>query len=55
MIIKSHSHHQLGKLVDPVGGEGINYVTKRLNHSGSIAVIGMTAGNTILILYSLTF
>ncbi len=32
--------------VDPVGGEGINYVTKRLNHSGSIAVIGMTAGNT---------
>ncbi len=23
--------------VDPVGGEGINYVTKRLNHSGSIA------------------
>ena len=33
--------------VDPVGGEGINYVTKRLNHSGSIAVIGMTAGNTL--------
>ena len=52
---KSHSHHQQQACVDPVGGEGINYVTKRLNHSGSIAVIGMTAGNTILILYSLTF
>ncbi|MBO1198683.1 acryloyl-CoA reductase [Staphylococcus simiae] len=32
--------------IDPVGGAGINYVTKRLQHSGSIAIIGMTGGNT---------
>ncbi len=45
-----------GKLVDPVGGEGINYVTKRLNHSGSIAVIGtkVTTGKCSIHIYLLT-
>lgn len=31
--------------IDPVGGHGIDYVAKRLDHNGAMAVIGMTGGN----------
>ena len=45
---KSHCIINLASLCRPCWWRRYNYVTKRLNHSGSIAVIGMTAGNTIL-------
>lgn len=31
--------------IDPVGGENLPYIVKRLDNNGSVAVIGMTGGN----------
>lgn len=31
--------------IDPVGGENLPYIVKRLNNNGSVALIGMTGGN----------
>ncbi|AMG62245.1 acryloyl-CoA reductase [Staphylococcus lugdunensis] len=31
--------------VDPIGGEGLSYVLKRLDYGGSLALIGLTGGN----------
>lgn len=32
--------------IDPVGGDGTSYILKRLKYNGSLALIGMTGGNT---------
>lgn len=31
--------------IDPVGGENLPYIVKRLDNNGSVALIGMTGGN----------
>lgn len=31
--------------IDPVGGENLRYIVKRLDNNGSVALIGMTGGN----------
>lgn len=31
--------------IDPVGGENLPYIVKRLDNNGSVALIGMTSGN----------
>ncbi|MDK8289778.1 MAG: zinc-binding dehydrogenase, partial [Staphylococcus lugdunensis] len=31
--------------VDPIGGEGLSYVLKRLDYGGSLALIGLTGGH----------
>lgn len=31
--------------IDPVGGENLSYIVKRLDNNGSVALIGMTGGN----------
>ena len=44
MIIK-HWHHARQAAIDPVGGQNLPYIVKRLDNNGSVAVIGMTGGN----------